>query len=219
VVRLFAGDLPVEWVVGWSNGRPLDEDLGTVDVSSDHDQELGGVIRFSSGLSAQIVDKPGPLRGIEVLCERGVFSSDYSSFRLLQRSAQTDRRRRGLFDLVEMPGLFEDSVDWGGRYEDGYDAAGWLGMASRQAATAQSMIDALEEDIEPRANGENARAVLELTIAMRESERRGQQRVTLPLEDRSLQILPAATRMYYKREVRGEEWYAEQLARQKRETR
>lgn len=81
------------------------------------------------------------------------------------------------------------------------------------------MIDALEEDIEPRANGENARAVLELTIAMRESERRGQQRVTLPLEDRSLQILPAATRMYYKREVRGEEWYAEQLARQKRETR
>ena len=41
----------------------------------------------------------------------------------------------------------------------------------------------------------------------------------LPLEDRSLQILPAATRMYYKREVRGEEWYTQQLARQKRETR
>ena len=218
VVRLFAGDVPVEWVVGWSNGRSLDEALGAVDASSDHDQELGGVIRFSSGLSAQIVDKPGPLKGIEVLCERGVFTSDYSSFRLLERSAQSDRRQRSPFDLVEMPGLFEDSVDWGGRYEHGYDAAGWLGMASRQAATAQSMIDALEEDIEPRANGENARAVLELAIAMRESERRGHQPVTLPLEDRSLQIPPAADRMYYKKEVLGEEWYAQQLASQKRET-
>lgn len=217
VVRLFAGDGPVEWVVGWSNGRPLDEDLGTVDAFSDHDQELGGVIRFTSGVSAQIVDQTGPIRGIEVLCERGVFTSDYSSFRLLERSPQTERRQRGLFDLVERSGLFEDSVDWGGRYEGGYDVAGWLGMASRQAATAQSMIDALDKDIEPRANGENARDVLELAIAMRESERCGQ-RVTLPLEDRSLQILAAASRMYYKREVRGEEWYAEQLARGKRGT-
>ena len=191
VVRLFAGDVPVEWVVGWSNGRAMDETLDAVDASSDHDQELGGVIRFSSGLSAQIVDNPGLIRGIEVLCERGVFTSDYRSFRLLERSARPVNRR-SLFDLVEMPGLFEDWVDWGGRYEDGYDAAGWLGMASRQAATAQSMIDALEKDIEPRANGENARDVLELAIAMRESERRGHQPVTLPLEDRSLQILPAA---------------------------
>ena len=218
VVRLFAGDAAVEWVVGWSNGRSLDESLGRVAASSDHDQELGGVIRFASGLSAHIVDRPGPLRGVEVICERGVFTSDYRSFRLLKRDEQSGKRR-SLSDLPEGPGLFQNSIDWGGGFEGGYGPDGWLGMASRQAATAQSMIDALDGDIEPRANGENARAVLELAIALRESARRGFTPVMLPLEHRNLQILPAAGRMYYKKDVHGDAWYAEQLASQKRATR
>ena len=176
---------------------------------------LSNAIKFTD--SGNVTVNASQSDGQLIIAVSGVFTSDYRSFRLLKRSARPENRR-SLFDLVEMPGLFEDWVDWGGRYEDGYDAAGWLGMASRQAATAQSMIDALEKDIEPRANGENARAVLELAIAMRESERRGHQPVTLPLEDRSLQILPAASRMYYKKEVLGEEWYAQQLASQKRET-
>ena len=167
-----------------ANGRSLDESLGTVDASSDHDQELGVVIRFATGLSAHIVDRA--LNGVEVICEHGVFASDYRSFRLLRRS-EAIGNGRSLFDLVEVADLFEDSVDWGGPSEDSYDEDGWLRMASRQAATAQSMIDALDEDIEPRASGENARAVLELAIALRESARRGHQPVRLPLEDRNLQ--------------------------------
>ena len=120
-------------------------------------------------------------------------------------------------DLVEVPDLFEDSVDWGAHGEDGYDEDGWLWMASRQAATAQSMIDALDQDIEPRASGANARDVLELAIALRESERRDFAPVRLPLEDRSLQIMAAAGRMYYKKELQGEARYVEQLMRQKRD--
>ncbi len=68
-----------------------------------------------------------------------------------------------------------------------------------------------------QAFAENGRAVLELAIALRESERRGLTPVKVPLADRSLQILPAASRMYWKKEVHGEEWYAEQMASQKRD--
>ncbi len=211
VIRLFAGDAPVEWVVGWSTGTPMDQSLGTVDASSDHDQELGGTIRFTNAITAHILDRRGPLRGVEVICERGVFASDYTSFEL-HRGPQGDGSRQNRSDMVEVTGLFEDSVDWGDHRVDG-----WMGMASRQADTAQSMIDALDRDIEPRANGENGRDVLELAIAMRESERRNFEPVKMPLEDRTLQIVPAAGRTYWKREVYGEEWYAQRLASQKRD--
>ncbi len=212
IVRLFAGDAEVEWVIGWSNGNPMDKSLGTVDANSDHDQELGGVIRFSNGITAHVIDRPGPRHYVEVICERGVFTSDYTSFHLYERPEELSPQRRDFSDLVEVTGLFEDSVTWGDYREDG-----WRGMSSRQAATIQSMIDALDQDIEPRANGENGRAVLELAIALRESERRGLTPVKVPLADRSLQILPAASRMYWKKEVHGEEWYAEQMASQKRD--
>ena len=212
VVRLFAGDAPVEWVVGWSNGTPMDQSLGMVDASNDRDQELGGMIRFTTGVTAHILDRHGPLRGVEVICERGVFASDYTSFRLRKRPDPIDGHRGDFSDMVEVAGLFEDSVEWGDYREDG-----WMGMASRQADTAQSMIDALDKDIEPRANGENGRDVLELAIALRESERRNFTPVKMPLEDRTLQILPSAGRMYWKKEVRGEEHYAEQMASLRRD--
>ena len=212
IVRLFAADAPVEWVVGWSNGTPMDKSLGTIDASSDHDQELGGVIRFANGISAHILNRPGPRRCVEVICERGVFTSDYTSFHLYQRPDGVDRRRRDFSDLVEVADLFEDSITWGDYREDG-----WRRMSSRQAASTQSMIDALDKDIEPRASGENGRDVLELAIALRESERKGFTPVKVPLADRGLQILPAASRMYWKKEVHGEEWYAEQMANQKRD--
>ena len=212
VIRLFAGDAPVEWVTGWSNGTPMDKSLGTVDAFSDHDQELGGVIRFVNGITAHILDRPGPAHYVEVICERGVFTSDYTSFHLYRRPDGIAPARRDFSDLEEVTGIFENSITWGDYREDG-----WRGMSSRQAATIQSMIDALDRDIEPRASGENGRDVLELAIALRESERRGGTPVRVPLEDRSLQIIPAASRMYWKKEVHGAEWYAEQMASQKRD--
>ena len=41
----------------------------------------------------------------------------------------------------------------------------------------------------PRCSGEDAREALEIAIAIRESERSGNQPVELPLADRSLQII------------------------------
>ncbi len=209
VIRLFAGDADVDWTVGWVNGKPADETLGTLDASSDHDQGLGGVIRFANGVTAFIHDKALGRRGIEVVCSEGVFVSDYQAFHLLRPTGA--EKRGGRRDLVEQEGVFEDSVGWGPFGEDG-----WQSMSDRQAASIQSIIDALDMDIEPRSSGDNGRTVLEMAIALRESERRGFSPVTVPLEDRSLKIIPAKSRLYYKKEVYGKEWYAEQMASHKR---
>ena len=71
---------------------------------------------------------------------------------------------------------------------------------NRQRATTQSMIDALDHDIEPRGNGENGLKVLEMAIAIRESHRRSHAPVKLPLEDRSLRLIPHPSRMYNKKD-------------------
>ena len=49
--------------------------------------------------------------------------------------------------------------------------------------------------------------------ALRESHRRGHVPITLPLEDRSLKIIPVPSRMWNKKEVQGSEWYAAQIGR------
>ena len=43
------------------------------------------------------------------------------------------------------------------------------GPGDRNVASVQSIIDALEQDIEPRGSGDNGRKVLEIAIALRES--------------------------------------------------
>ena len=57
----------------------------------------------------------------------------------------------------------------------------------------------MEYDKEPRANGDNGRKALEIGIALRESHRQGQCPVRLPLTDRSLRIIPSASRRLAKK--------------------
>ena len=66
---------------------------------------------------------------------------------------------------------------------------------------------------EPWSNGDNGRKALELAIALRESHRRGHTPAYLPLEDRSLKMIPKPGRWGNKKTVYGEAWYAEQLTR------
>ncbi len=211
MLRFFAWDADVDWVVGWTNGTPMDSSLGTIDAWSDHDQQTGGIIRFANGITAHIHDKPVPRMGVEVVCENGIFTSDYKTFRFYRRPDGADPNLGNRSDLEEIEGLPNAALGFGPWQEDG-----WQGMSDRQADTAQSMIDALDQDIEPRATGDNGRIVLELSIALRESERRGFAPVKLPLEDRTLQIIPAASRMFWKKEVYGDEWYADQMTKHKR---
>ena len=199
VMRLFAGDSDIDWVVGWVMGDP----------ASDEDQGMGGHVRFSNGTEAFIHSRTEAKKGIEVMCSRGVFFCDWYSFRLWK--LEGDGPPSQLADLIEVKGLIPDS----GLADQRYDADGWRWPGNRQMASVQSIVDSLERDIEPRCSGDNMRKALEIAIALRESHRRGHAPVHLPLEDRSLKIVPAKGRWLNKKDVYGEEWYGEQISKHK----
>ena len=90
----------------------------------------------------------------------------------------------------------------GGLPPDILDEDGWR-INLRNTNTVQSMVGALDHDIQPRTNGDNGRKVLEIAIALRESHRRGQVLVRLPLEDRPLRIIPYADRWTSRKERLG----------------
>ncbi|MEC8932998.1 MAG: Gfo/Idh/MocA family oxidoreductase, partial [Candidatus Latescibacterota bacterium] len=58
----------------------------------------------------------------------------------------------------------------------------------------EDLISAVEGGPAPRCSAEDGRAALEIAIALRESHRRGGERVNLPAEDRSLRILSSEIR-------------------------
>ena len=194
-MRLFADDAEVAWVTGWVKGDPF----------SDDDQGMGGYVRFTNGVEGFIHNKPTPKNGFEVLCERGLFYTDWREFKVWK--VKDGQRPGRLKDMEEMEGLLEDSRPFGSHYDD----EGWLYPGSRNIATIQSMIDALEKGIEPRSTGDNGRKVLEMAVALRESHRRDHQPINLPIQDRSLGIVPRKSRLLDKKKVYGEEWYEKQI--------
>ncbi len=117
--------------------------------------------------------------------------------------------------LDKVDGVFPETSLWEG--SGGRDADGWYFPGRRNTATVESIVDALEKGAEPRSSGDNGRRVLEIAIALRESHRRNHAPVRLRLQDRSLKIIPHAGRWLNKKEVQGEEWYAEQMANLKKE--
>lgn len=52
----------------------------------------------------------------------------------------------------------------------------------------EDLVSCIDNNHNPRCSGEDGRAALEVAIAMRESHRRGGEKIILPIEDRSLQI-------------------------------
>jgi predicted dehydrogenase len=201
VSRLMADDADVEWVVGWVRSDPWDEE----------DQGMGGVIRFANGILAHVhMDEVGK-RGIEVLTSKGVFFCDWVHF--TYHEAVEDPKTKEV-KLQERKGLFEDA----GSRERAYDDEGWREAGYRQKASVQAIIDALESGSEPRTSGDNMRKGLEIGIALRESHRQGHAPIKLPIEDRSMKILPHAGRMFNKKEIHGREWYMEQIMGHKRES-
>ena len=123
-----------------------------------------------------------------------------------------DESRPTLINSMVVEAPFSDDEGVHGGFGQ-IDEEGWENPGNRQRATVQSMIDALDQDIEPRGNGDNGLKVLEMAIAIRESHRRGHAPVKLPLEDRSLRLIPHPSRMYNKKEVYGREAYAKEIAR------
>ncbi len=201
VMRLMAGDADVDWVVGWVKDDPL----------SDNDQGMGGVVRFVNGIEAFIHMNAVGKFGIEVNTSRSVFFSDWKTFRLWPLSEDAVPTEAGWPDH-ETPGVFEDAAN----PVDPYGEDGRRLPYYRQRASINAIVQALEEGREPWTSGDNMRKALEIGIALRESHRRGHAPVALPLEDRSLRILPRPGRWLNKREVYGDEWYEDAMAAHQR---
>ena len=207
VVQMFAADADASWVTGWTNGDPFGE-------GDDDYQGIGGYIRFSNGIECFVHAKRGAARGLEVIGTQGLFATDKRSnhhfFKLDTGSGQS-----GIFGLKEdEPIQFEP---FRSHAEGGFDEDGWLYPGDRLMGGVQSIVDSLEEGIEPRCSGNTHRKSLEISIAMRESARQNQAQVKLLLEDRSLTLMPQRYRWMNKKELYGKEWYAEQISRATRD--
>ena len=104
-----------------------------------------------------------------------------------------------------------------GHSDGGYDDQGWLYPGDRLMDSMRSIVDAIEKGVEPRASGTIQHRSLEVAMAMRESARRGRVPVKLPLEDRSVTLMPQRYRWDNKKLLHGEEWYAEEISHATRE--
>ena len=80
----------------------------------------------------------------------------------------------------------------------------------------QWVVDSLETGDLPRCSGDDLRKSLEICIALRESHRRGHAQVKLPLEDRSLKLMPDTARWMNKKDLNSKEWYDEIIARHRK---
>lgn len=186
-MAMFTGDAEIDWVVGWVTGYAADAKLGTVDEWSDNDQQMGGYVRFGNGIEAFLHHRTAPGKsGIEVLGTEGIFFRDSSTreYRLWKK------KNGGLEDLSHM----FDPPDQAGYGSEKYDDDGWYVLRKRTTDSVQAIVNAVESGARPRCSDDDLRKALEIPIALRESHRRGHAAVKLPLEDRSLKIIPCTRR-------------------------
>lgn len=196
VMRLFAWDANVVWVTGWVENDP----------DSDKDQGMGGYVKFDNGIECFIHLKNAAKKGIEVILERGIFFSDWHTFRLWTFGGNSKPGQ--LPKLKEIEGRFPNSGigDMASYGEDGLRLPGF-----RQMSGIRSIVNSLENGTEPACTGANMLKSLEIAIALRESHRQGHAPIKLPLKNRTLKIYPKEGRWLNKKQVYGEEAYAEMI--------
>ena len=194
---MFAGDAPVEWVVGAVDGDPADSHLGRIDEHSDHDQGVAfGVIGFANGLTAHLHRNISAKNGIEVLGSDGVLFIGQSRVgEIWRRDGRGLRLARSLFP----------DPDPGQAALHQYDEEGWELPRTRMTDSVAAFLDAVENGAPVKCSGADMRKALEVAIAVRESHRRGVVRVDLPLRDRGLRLIPSLRRYIGRRESEGTE--------------
>jgi predicted dehydrogenase len=202
VAHMFAQDSDVEWVTGWTNGDPF--------AAGDDDYKgIGGYIRYANGIECLVHAKSSAASGLVVTGTKGVFVTDKRNYRFYKKVEGAGR------DVLS--GLQHDesktAKPFRSHAEGGYDDEGWQYPGDRLVNSMQSIVDAIENGIEPKASGQVQHKSLEVTMAMRESARQGHAQVKLPLQDRSLTIMPEWYRWDNKKGLFGEERYAEEIGR------
>ena len=214
LARHFANDADVEFVTGFVERDPFS------DYESQHtgngDEGFGGVggyIRFSNGVEAFSSFKPVKWRGFEVIGSDGIlYKKNSTALKLHLLKAEGEE-----FRPVEVHDI-EPSVRTTADGSILYDDDGWAQLTDGMYRSAAAVVETLQTG-EPikLTTGDDLRKALEIDIAMRESARRGGVPVKFPLEDRSLTMYPQNSRWNYKKEIMGQDAYAEALANQKKE--
>jgi len=214
LARKFAGKSPVEAVIGRVDGDPFSDYEEPYEEGQTGFGKVGGTIRFANGIECYSSYSDVPWRGIEVVGTRGVIHNwNNTALGLTLLKAKGNGPIKGLRDLTEVRGIFTEHSD----EPRGYDEEGWKDPGTAMREIVQAIVDSLETGAElPVTTGDDLRHALELAVALRESHRRGHTEISLPLEDRSLVMYPEKMRWYYKKDLHGSEWYAEQMASVKR---
>lgn len=214
LVRKFAQKAAIEQVIGRASGDPFSDHEEPYDEAATGFGDLGGYIRFDNGVEAFLGLGNRGLNGIEVIGTRGmIVNRNNTGLGLQLRVAPKEAERVGLADMAPEEAGFKPMP----AEPRGYDEAGWQDPGDVMRAIVDDFMRVLEEGGELAiTTGDDLRHALEMSIAVRESARRGHAPVALPLEDRSLTMYPERMRWHYKKGILGREAYMQQLAGQKK---
>ena len=209
LARKFANKSDVDFVIGFVEGDPhatQEDDFG--DGIPGYGK-IGGYIRFKNGIEC-FSSFTGPVwRGIEIIGTRGVMSNSNNTslgFRIWKVRDEVDPKLQP--ELTEVNGVFKQQPSG----EREYDEEGWR----KPGEVMMTSVDALVESLDTgnplgMTTGDDLRHSLEIAVALRESARRGNVPVKLPIEDRSIMMYPRRSRWNYKKDIHGADWYREQM--------
>ncbi len=214
----FAGRTEAELVIGWASGDPSSETEDEHEDGRPGYGALGGYVRFKNGIELFSSYKaPGHYwKGLEIMGTKGViFGGGTSGLGLRLFKSTTSDTPTSWDELQEVEGVFKPATL---RAEREYDEEGWRDPGAVMLGIVDEVAEYLENGTPIGASrGDDMRHALEIAIAMRESARNGNTPVTLPIEDRSISMLPEKMRWFYKKTLMGNDAYMEQLAAQKRD--
>ena len=165
VLRLLTG-AEVEEVIAW--GTPAE----AMAAESDDGLIIHGAFRLTSGLGGPIFGTATPYRGAEVWTEEALVRWDWGPPEIFHGRDENGQRRR---------------------IDPSYESYPWPEFGYLMTSI-RSFMAAVETGAELWVSGHDLRQALEVAIAAKFSALQGNVPVRLPLEDRSLSLLPSPYR-------------------------
>jgi predicted dehydrogenase len=206
---MFVEDSELDWAIGAVDGDPADRELGRIDERSDNDQGVAfGFAQFKNGMTAHLHKNIAAKNGVEVLGSKGVLYIGQNRVAKVWQRDGNDLKLVG--SLVPYPDPADTAL------ASNYDADGWRVQRARLTESVNAFVESVDKGTPVKCSGADVGKALELAIAIRESHRRGIVKVDLPLEDRSLKIIPSARRYVGRRASESTEAFLHHIKDYKR---